>query len=93
MTDRLQQLCDEIRGLEPGERAEVQRLLDVHEAMPELEIERAWLSEARRRFEAMAAEAATAETVAAEDPEVARERLAAHLKRSRTAVPPRRSGR
>jgi hypothetical protein len=60
MTDRLQRLCDEIRGLRPEEQAHVLHLLGDLGAMPEPDIERVWLLEATRRARAMADEAVEA---------------------------------
>ncbi len=58
MTDRLKRLCDEIRDLDADEQAHVLQLLGDLGAMPEPDVERTWMLEARRRARAMAAEIA-----------------------------------
>ena len=58
MTDRLKRLCDEIRDLDPDEQAHVLQLLGDLGAMPEPDVERTWMLEARRRARGMAAEIA-----------------------------------
>lgn len=57
MTERLRRLCDEIRGLDPEEQAHVLHLLSDLGAMPEPDVERVWMLEARRRARALALEA------------------------------------
>jgi len=57
MTERLKRLCDEIRGLDADEQAHVLHLLGDLGAMPEPDVERVWLQEAKRRARTMAAEA------------------------------------
>lgn len=76
MTERLQRLCDEIRGLEPEEQAHILHLLGDLGSMPEADVERTWMLEARRRARAIAAEAVEQPDVAA-----SREAVNAYLKR------------
>lgn len=76
MSERLQRLCDEIRGLEPEEQAHVLHLLGDLGAMPEPAVERVWMLEAQRRVRAMAAEA-----VEETDTAASRESVNAFLKR------------
>lgn len=79
MTDRLRRICDEIRELEPDEQAHVLSLLGDLGAMPEPDVERAWLLEARRRARLLADEAQ--ELASSEAPVASRQQVNDFLKR------------
>ena len=79
MTDRLKRLCDEIRQLEPDEQAYVLHMLGDLGAMPEPDVERAWMSEAQRRARLLEVEAAEARE--AEQPSASRAQINAFLKK------------
>jgi hypothetical protein len=76
MTDRLQRLCDEIRGLDPEEQAHLLDLLGDVGAMPEPAVEQVWMLEARRRARAIAAEGPEQA-----EPSTSREAVNAYLRR------------
>lgn len=81
MTDRLKRICDEIRELDREEQAFVLNLLGDLGEMPEADVERVWMLEARRRARFLADEAAEAEAATSAQSQASREAVNAMMKR------------